>query len=91
MDREKCVPMEISDFSGNYGSYCFFKPLVISVVFHCSFFQDGLKTADKLKQYIEKLAADLYNVFFTKCMHFDLALWINNSKFVICILRVLKK
>uniref|UniRef100_A0A672FTS8 Uncharacterized protein n=1 Tax=Salarias fasciatus TaxID=181472 RepID=A0A672FTS8_SALFA len=26
------------------------------------FFQDGLKTADKLKQYIEKLAADLYNV-----------------------------
>ncbi|KAJ7424661.1 hypothetical protein BTVI_05683 [Pitangus sulphuratus] len=25
------------------------------------FFQDGLKTADKLKQYIEKLAADLYN------------------------------
>lgn len=28
----------------------------------CSFFQDGLKTADKLKQYIEKLAADLYNV-----------------------------
>lgn len=27
-----------------------------------SFFQDGLKTADKLKQYIEKLAADLYNV-----------------------------
>uniref|UniRef100_A0A4W3J356 ArfGAP with SH3 domain, ankyrin repeat and PH domain 1a n=1 Tax=Callorhinchus milii TaxID=7868 RepID=A0A4W3J356_CALMI len=28
----------------------------------CSFFQDGLKTADKLKQYIEKLAADLYNI-----------------------------
>ncbi|MEQ2286529.1 Arf-GAP with SH3 domain, ANK repeat and PH domain-containing protein 1 [Ameca splendens] len=27
-----------------------------------SFFQDGLKTADKLKQYIEKLAADLYNI-----------------------------
>lgn len=27
-----------------------------------SFFQDGLKTADKLKQYIEKLATDLYNV-----------------------------
>lgn len=27
-----------------------------------SFFQDGLKTADKLKQYIEKLAADLFNV-----------------------------
>uniref|UniRef100_A0A8C2CNY4 ArfGAP with SH3 domain, ankyrin repeat and PH domain 1a n=1 Tax=Cyprinus carpio TaxID=7962 RepID=A0A8C2CNY4_CYPCA len=26
------------------------------------FFQDGLKTADKLKQYIEKLAADLYNI-----------------------------
>lgn len=31
-------------------------------LFFCSFFQDGLKTADKLKQYIEKLAADLYNV-----------------------------
>uniref|UniRef100_A0A8C4S1X1 ArfGAP with SH3 domain, ankyrin repeat and PH domain 1a n=1 Tax=Erpetoichthys calabaricus TaxID=27687 RepID=A0A8C4S1X1_ERPCA len=32
--------------------------------FHCVcfFFQDGLKTADKLKQYIEKLAADLYNI-----------------------------
>ncbi|XP_036940768.1 arf-GAP with SH3 domain, ANK repeat and PH domain-containing protein 1a isoform X4 [Acanthopagrus latus] len=28
----------------------------------CSFFQDGLKTADKLKQYIEKLAADLFNI-----------------------------
>ncbi|XP_036306299.1 arf-GAP with SH3 domain, ANK repeat and PH domain-containing protein 1-like [Pipistrellus kuhlii] len=27
----------------------------------CNFFQDGLKTADKLKQYIENLAADLYN------------------------------
>lgn len=27
-----------------------------------SFFQDGLKTADKLKQYIEKLATDLSNV-----------------------------
>ena len=24
-------------------------------------------------------------------MHFNLVLWINNSKFVICILRVLKK
>lgn len=32
------------------------------LVFSLSFFQDGLKTADKLKQYIEKLAADLYNV-----------------------------
>ncbi len=31
-------------------------------LFFISFFQDGLKTADKLKQYIEKLAADLYNV-----------------------------
>uniref|UniRef100_A0A674B5X0 ArfGAP with SH3 domain, ankyrin repeat and PH domain 1a n=1 Tax=Salmo trutta TaxID=8032 RepID=A0A674B5X0_SALTR len=28
----------------------------------CNFFQDGLKIADKLKQYIEKLAADLYNI-----------------------------
>ncbi|XP_069076857.1 arf-GAP with SH3 domain, ANK repeat and PH domain-containing protein 1 isoform X2 [Pleurodeles waltl] len=28
----------------------------------CNFFQDGLKTADKLKQYIEKLATDLYNI-----------------------------
>ncbi|KAM6954696.1 arf-GAP with SH3 domain, ANK repeat and PH domain-containing protein 1a [Aplochiton taeniatus] len=28
----------------------------------CNFFQDGLKTADKLKQYIEKLAGDLYNI-----------------------------
>ncbi|KAJ8011390.1 hypothetical protein DPEC_G00057690 [Dallia pectoralis] len=28
----------------------------------CNFFQDGLKTADKLKQYIENLAADLYNM-----------------------------
>lgn len=27
-----------------------------------SFFQDGLKTADKLRQYIDKLAADLFNV-----------------------------
>lgn len=34
----------------------------ITGIFHYSFFQDGLKTADKLKQYIEKLAADLYNV-----------------------------
>lgn len=33
-----------------------------SHVYVFSFFQDGLKTADKLKQYIEKLAADLYNV-----------------------------
>uniref|UniRef100_A0A8C2CNC3 ArfGAP with SH3 domain, ankyrin repeat and PH domain 1a n=1 Tax=Cyprinus carpio TaxID=7962 RepID=A0A8C2CNC3_CYPCA len=32
------------------------------LVFSLSFFQDGLKTADKLKQYIEKLAADLYNI-----------------------------
>ncbi|XP_051700786.1 arf-GAP with SH3 domain, ANK repeat and PH domain-containing protein 1 isoform X5 [Oryctolagus cuniculus] len=28
----------------------------------CNFFQDGLKIADKLKQYTEKLAADLYNI-----------------------------
>uniref|UniRef100_A0A671Z4A8 ArfGAP with SH3 domain, ankyrin repeat and PH domain 1a n=1 Tax=Sparus aurata TaxID=8175 RepID=A0A671Z4A8_SPAAU len=28
----------------------------------CNFFQDGLNTADKLKQYIEKLAADLFNI-----------------------------
>nr|XP_020667097.1 arf-GAP with SH3 domain, ANK repeat and PH domain-containing protein 1 [Pogona vitticeps]XP_020667098.1 arf-GAP with SH3 domain, ANK repeat and PH domain-containing protein 1 [Pogona vitticeps] len=28
----------------------------------CNFFQDGLKTADKMKQYVEKLAADLYNI-----------------------------
>ncbi|XP_030607748.1 arf-GAP with SH3 domain, ANK repeat and PH domain-containing protein 1a isoform X1 [Archocentrus centrarchus] len=28
----------------------------------CNFFQDGLKTTDKLKQYIEKLAADLYDI-----------------------------
>ncbi|KAL7386457.1 hypothetical protein ABVT39_008662 [Epinephelus coioides] len=28
----------------------------------CNFFQDGLKTVDKLKQYIEKLAADLFNI-----------------------------
>ncbi|XP_062337632.1 arf-GAP with SH3 domain, ANK repeat and PH domain-containing protein 1a isoform X3 [Osmerus eperlanus] len=28
----------------------------------CNFFQDGMTTADKLKQYIEKLAADLYNI-----------------------------
>uniref|UniRef100_A0AAY5EKW1 ArfGAP with SH3 domain, ankyrin repeat and PH domain 1b n=1 Tax=Electrophorus electricus TaxID=8005 RepID=A0AAY5EKW1_ELEEL len=35
----------------------------------CNFFQDGLKTADKLKQYIEKLAADLYNVC---ALHFKL-------------------
>ncbi|XP_028831125.1 arf-GAP with SH3 domain, ANK repeat and PH domain-containing protein 1a isoform X2 [Denticeps clupeoides] len=28
----------------------------------CNFFQDGLKTADKLKQHIEKLAADLCNI-----------------------------
>uniref|UniRef100_A0A8C4ZD93 ArfGAP with SH3 domain, ankyrin repeat and PH domain 1b n=1 Tax=Gadus morhua TaxID=8049 RepID=A0A8C4ZD93_GADMO len=28
----------------------------------CNFFQDGLKTADKLKQYIEKLATDLSNI-----------------------------
>ncbi|XP_063075322.1 arf-GAP with SH3 domain, ANK repeat and PH domain-containing protein 1a isoform X2 [Engraulis encrasicolus] len=28
----------------------------------CNFFQDGLKTADKMKQYIDKLAADLYNI-----------------------------
>lgn len=33
-----------------------------AVLSSASFFQDGLKTADKLKQYIEKLAADLYNV-----------------------------
>uniref|UniRef100_A0A670YAY4 ArfGAP with SH3 domain, ankyrin repeat and PH domain 1 n=1 Tax=Pseudonaja textilis TaxID=8673 RepID=A0A670YAY4_PSETE len=31
-------------------------------VYFFHFFQDGLKTADKLKQYIEKLAADLYNI-----------------------------
>lgn len=35
-----------------------------------SFFQDGLKTADKLKQYIEKLAADLYNVNIHFCTYF---------------------
>lgn len=35
---------------------------VLSLFPPTSFFQDGLKTADKLKQYIEKLAADLYNV-----------------------------
>lgn len=43
-----------------------------SEVVYClfySFFQDGLKTADKLKQYIEKLAADLYNV---STSHFNL-------------------
>uniref|UniRef100_A0A673IQ34 Arf-GAP with SH3 domain, ANK repeat and PH domain-containing protein 1-like n=1 Tax=Sinocyclocheilus rhinocerous TaxID=307959 RepID=A0A673IQ34_9TELE len=34
----------------------------------CNFFQDGLKTADKLKQYIEKLAADLYNLFKAPCV-----------------------
>ncbi|KAJ3596499.1 hypothetical protein NHX12_002906 [Muraenolepis orangiensis] len=28
----------------------------------CNFFQDGLKTADKLKQYIEKLATDLSSI-----------------------------
>ncbi|XP_076828722.1 arf-GAP with SH3 domain, ANK repeat and PH domain-containing protein 1a isoform X2 [Brachyhypopomus gauderio] len=28
----------------------------------CNFFQDGLKTADKMKQYIETLAVDLYNI-----------------------------
>ncbi|KAM5211290.1 arf-GAP with SH3 domain, ANK repeat and PH domain-containing protein 1 isoform 9-T11 [Hipposideros larvatus] len=28
----------------------------------CNFFQDGLKTADKLKQYIEKLAGDIFNI-----------------------------
>ncbi|XP_027147263.1 arf-GAP with SH3 domain, ANK repeat and PH domain-containing protein 1 isoform X3 [Larimichthys crocea] len=28
----------------------------------CNFFQDGLKTADKLKQYFENLAADLFNI-----------------------------
>lgn len=36
--------------------------VVLFILILCSFFQDGLKTADKLKQYIEKLAADLYNV-----------------------------
>lgn len=36
--------------------------LTLMSFFSLSFFQDGLKTADKMKQYIEKLAADLYNV-----------------------------
>lgn len=42
--------------------FLLFSAWEVTVVFYYSFFQDGLKTADKLKQYIEKLAADLYNV-----------------------------
>lgn len=58
---------------------------VLSIIF--SFFQDGLKTADKLKQYIEKLAADLYNV----CkLHFNwelfsIKLWKVFPRMTVCV------
>jgi hypothetical protein len=44
-----------------YALYCSILHLILSSCLY-SFFQDGLKTADKLKQYIEKLATDLSNV-----------------------------
>ena len=61
--------------------------ILVFIVFLYSFFQDGLKTADKLKQYIEKLATDLSNVSITLLSQtFDL----NPSSYIVTCSSVIK-
>ncbi len=58
--------------------------LIQCFAFFISFFQDGLKTADKLKQYIEKLASDLYNVC-TSLFNINMFDLVKPFYFTICI------